>query len=347
MYRIVHCRMWRRGGSFRRLSGPKTPNAQHLWLYLLTGDATVSIPGVIPIERESLAARLGWKAGKAFDRCVEEISVLAMAEFDWAAGLVWCPSAFSYNRPQSPNVVKSWGKAFDVLPECQLKTVIWEAIRDYCDELGEAFAKAFAEAFPEAYDEGSLFPVTDTDTNRKKIKSTKASAKEIRDAVGATEYDAQPGFNDFWTVYPRKDGKQRALAAWKKARKERRVLHFTELGKKAAKYEQITIVNLIAHVETRAQLDRQWIKDDGEFIPHATTFLNQSRWMDEWKPDKRLKAARAGLQDDDDKWMYDTFRRSDYVNHGPHERWKEYAAWAAEQPPRSAMMFEDWLRKGG
>ncbi|MFN7155221.1 MAG: hypothetical protein ACK4OE_16170 [Acidovorax sp.] len=39
---------------------------------------------------------------------------------------------------------------------------------------------------------------------------------------------------------------------------------------------------------------RQWTKDDGQFIPHASTWLNQERYLDEVRPDAPAGAAQHG-----------------------------------------------------
>ena len=67
-------------------------------------------------------------------------------------------------------------------------------------------------------------------------------------------------FDRFWKAYPRKVGKQTALKAFRKVN--------TPLE---------TLLNAI-EVQKRS---KQWQKDNGQFIPHPTTWLNQWRWEDE------------------------------------------------------------------
>jgi len=70
------------------------------------------------------------------------------------------------------------------------------------------------------------------------------------------------GFERFWAVYPRKVGKEPALKIW-------------ERMKPAAELQ----AQILAAVERQAR-SPQWTKDDGEFIPHAKTWLFQRRWTD-------------------------------------------------------------------
>ena len=64
----------------------------------------------------------------------------------------------------------------------------------------------------------------------------------------------------FWDVYPKKVGKQQALAAF-------------------ALVEQ-PVDRLIQAVQQQ-KLSGQWTRDNGSFIPNAATWLRQKRWEDE------------------------------------------------------------------
>lgn len=73
-------------------------------------------------------------------------------------------------------------------------------------------------------------------------------------------------FLTFWNAYPRKVGKGAAWKAWSHIKPD----------------------DALASTLTAAVLSQihwpQWEKDNGEFIPHPATWLNQSRWEDEGKP---------------------------------------------------------------
>lgn len=78
---------------------------------------------------------------------------------------------------------------------------------------------------------------------------------ESEDVRRRTEAD----FEQFWNSYPRKVGKQKALKAFQKV-----------------KVPVETLLNAIAQQKQSAQ----WTKNNGEFIPHPTTWLNEGRWED-------------------------------------------------------------------
>ncbi len=71
------------------------------------------------------------------------------------------------------------------------------------------------------------------------------------------------GFEEFWKAYPRKDAKQPAIKAWSKL---------------AITPESIGVI--LAAV-AKGKASQGWIKDNGQFIPMAATWLNQRRWEDE------------------------------------------------------------------
>lgn len=145
-YRSVECRTWD-DEKFVALSAPQA-NAQTLWLYLLTGRSTGVIPGLYVFSVAEVAERFGWTT-KATRACFDEILKCGMAVHDERTRLLWLPNALSRkcNQPASPNVVRSWGRAWIELPPCELKARSGKSIRETLASIGEGFAKAFDEAF--------------------------------------------------------------------------------------------------------------------------------------------------------------------------------------------------------
>jgi len=143
-YRKIEVKMWG-DAKFRSLS-PLPPCGQGLWLYLLTGPNTGPIPGLFRAGRAAMAEELGWDV-KAFDKAFAEVLEKGMVKVDFKARVVWVPKAIFYNRPESPNVVKSWGKEWDMIPECDLKSEAFDALRKSLYSFGTSFGKAFDEAF--------------------------------------------------------------------------------------------------------------------------------------------------------------------------------------------------------
>jgi len=69
-------------------------------------------------------------------------------------------------------------------------------------------------------------------------------------------------FEKFWQVYPNKQKKRYAEQIWSRKNLDSKldeIIRGVEMYKKT----------------------RQWQKEDGAFVPHASTFLNQELWLDE------------------------------------------------------------------
>lgn len=144
LYRKIQVRTWG-DEKFCALS-QIPPCGQGLWFYLLTGPHTGSIPGIFRASRLAMAEELGWTV-EAFDEAFAELSAQGLAQANFAARMIFIPKACKHNPPGSPNVVKSWGKQLDAMPECALKLEAYEGLKSFICNMGEAFAKAFDEAF--------------------------------------------------------------------------------------------------------------------------------------------------------------------------------------------------------
>lgn len=75
------------------------------------------------------------------------------------------------------------------------------------------------------------------------------------------------GFRRFWAAYPLREGRGDAHREWKKLFPTNRPENQEEVRR---------ILERLAHYK-RTQF---WMKDDGEFIPWAVTFLKQRAWRD-------------------------------------------------------------------
>lgn len=72
-----------------------------------------------------------------------------------------------------------------------------------------------------------------------------------------------PAFDSFWSAYPKKIGKGAARKAFKKIKPDQELLE-----------------EMLSALENQKK-SAQWMKENGQFIPNPTTWLNQERWMDE------------------------------------------------------------------
>lgn len=84
-------------------------------------------------------------------------------------------------------------------------------------------------------------------------KPEKVSKKQI-----AAEFD------DLWGLYPRKQGKDKAMSYYEKARRN------------GTTYDEVK-AGILAY---RAYIDAEQI--EGRFIKHGSTFFSQKAWLDDW-----------------------------------------------------------------
>jgi ssDNA-binding replication factor A large subunit len=115
--------------------------------------------------------------------------------------------------------------------------------------------------------------------------------------------EREDDFLKFWKMYPRKTGKLYCQAIW-----ERKKLT-----------SEIVLPGLIKCITSR-----EWKKNEGEFIPNPSTFLNQGRWEDEGidyavlsqrqvvKPLMKVDYADA------ERWRKENYELSDAL---PFDQW--------------------------
>ncbi len=252
-YRKIDPRIWN-DANFCRLS----KDAKFAFLFLLTHQH-MSMVGAMRGTVSGLAAELDVSVD-AFGELFE----LGLAQNDVASHFIGLPNFIKYNQPESPNVVRAWGAAFDLLPECELKAQWFQRLKAFAERLGkgfhEAFLEAFAEALPEALREVSRRPSPNQEQEQEHITERKRTSVKTTDAAGSVvDWFAA----EFWPAYPRKTAKAAALKAMQRR-----------------KPDEETRQRMIAAVKRQSQ-SPQWTKDGGQFIPHAATWINQSRWDDE------------------------------------------------------------------
>lgn len=142
-YRKVDSRIW----NDAKFSG-MSDNAKLVFFMLLTHPSMTAL-GAMRATPEGLAAEMKWTP-EGFREAFGEALSKGMAEHDERACLVALPKFLKYNPPESPNVVKAWWSALDLLPECRLKFDVIQRARGFAEGMTEGYAKAFGETFDKA-----------------------------------------------------------------------------------------------------------------------------------------------------------------------------------------------------
>ena len=70
-------------------------------------------------------------------------------------------------------------------------------------------------------------------------------------------------FEQFWLAYPRKTSKKKAFEIWQKLK------------------PNAALINQILQTIEKQKTSIDWVKDNGQFIPYPSTYLNNRRWEDE------------------------------------------------------------------
>lgn len=96
-----------------------------------------------------------------------------------------------------------------------------------------------------------------TQLNTKESNTNQSSTNEV-----STKQDIYP-FDEFWSAYPKKKAKEAARKAWVKLKPDE------TLGKEI-------IQAVIESAKTK-----DWLKENGKYIPYPATYLNGKRWEDE------------------------------------------------------------------
>lgn len=146
-YRKIEQRTWS-DEKYLALSRP-LPNARDLWIHLMAGPYTTSLPGLLHVGQLALAEDLEWlpeqlpepfreqflerfgvRSPEPFLEAFAELEKSGMAKANWSKRIIYLPNAARYNLPANPNVVKGWKVHWDLLPQCPLKDEAFQGLRN-------------------------------------------------------------------------------------------------------------------------------------------------------------------------------------------------------------------------
>ncbi len=234
-------------------------DAQLVFITSLFAHQHMTSMGAMRGSVEGLAAeKRRWVRGR-FERAFREIEKARMLYYDPSVCCIVLPNFLKHNEPESPNVVKNWPRAYELIPECKLKVDLLVAARAFLVGLQR---RGFVEAFDEAF--GMTSRKASSKTNGKLYTNQEQELEQEQEQDSL--YPSAADFDTWYAAYPRKVAKEAARKAWLKHRKE-----------------MPPLAEMLAKLELQRQ-SSTWTKDGGEYIPYPATYLNGSRWNDELLP---------------------------------------------------------------
>lgn len=247
-YGKVHSTFWS-----SPTTGSLSDDGKVLALYLLTCSHS-TIAGVFRLPDGYVSEDLGWpleRVAQGFAELFEKGFANRCATTKW----VWICKHLEWNKPENPNQRKSAAKiALSVPNEC-----CWKL--DFMRVCGPSLG---VEAPPNANPSGTVDqPFLNQEQEQEQKQKQERNTPRPPKGGGRVDPAAEPdGFGEFWSVYPRKVGKDAARKAFAKRKPDRELL-----------------AKMLAAVAIQAK-SAQWQRDSGQYIPHPSTWLNEGRWDD-------------------------------------------------------------------
>lgn len=144
----------------------------------------------------------------------------------------------------------------------------WKGVHNQLAMTPEGKCKqAFIRRYSEAFDLGlEVDTESPSEAPSKGLESPSEAPSKPGAGTGAgkrTGAGASAGFDLFWAQYPKKVAKKDAIEAFNKIKPDEEVL-----------------AKMLKRLE-RDKASKQWIKDEGQFIPNPATWLNRRDWEGE------------------------------------------------------------------
>lgn len=265
MYRTICTQLWT-DKTVQRL----TVQGKLLFVYLITNPHT-HLSGIYYLPQELMRKETGL-SDTLCHTLLDTLSKEERAHYDPETSTVFVVNMFAY-QGKGPKNEKSAAKQLETLHHTRLIALFLERYPGVTPFCSDTLSIPYRYPIPSC----PSVPVLLTDSLNP-LSSPKSS--DLKSNGCASE------FEQFWRAYPRKIGKKKAQIAWEKAK------------------DKPELFAIIEHLNTAKQTE-QWTKDNGQFIPHPSTWLNEGRWADEATA-KPLSTTEAFLR----RGNHDTTRLS-------------------------------------
>ena len=144
------------------------------------------------------------------------------------------------------------------------------------------------------YQDAKNYENNDDDNNEEVTKATTKVDRDQHDKVNSIKHETNKQdnaliltsesdlwFKEFWSIYPKKVQRKTSEQKFKLYVKD-----------------ECTFNAIILDVRMRLK-STDWTKENGRFIPHPTTYLNQRRWEDETKPEEKATSFMDMLREEE------------------------------------------------
>jgi len=182
------------------------------------------------------------------------------------APLIAVPNFLKHNKPESPNVVRSWAAIVDTLPECELRDIHFQRVKAFVEGLGKGFREALPEAFREALPKGMPNPEPEPEQEpeqehkQERLPAPPNAPVALPAEKRACASGLKSRFEQFWAEYPSKKARLKAWEAFEKLAPDDALL--------------ATMLEALSLQKTC----NQWRRG---VIPNPDTWLRERRWEDE------------------------------------------------------------------
>ena len=231
--------------------------AKLLAVYLLTCPHANGL-GCYRLPDGYVSGDLGWDSETVSERFRELFDKGFAYRFD---GVVFLPNFLRWNKINNANIATARFSEWDVLPKGEAKTRAARVMLEFCNHWVDSQKRAL-----ETVTQTITQTVTQPEPNPTQPNPTQSQPGKNPKTLGHRPDDRDWFESKFWPAYPRKVAKASAAKA------------FAKINPDDALLERM-FAALAVHVASE-----QWRRDDGRFIPHPATWLNQRRWEDDAEP---------------------------------------------------------------
>ena len=273
-YRQVHDEIWTDEKTSLLL-----PGAHHVFLYLIT-NAHGNLSGLYLIPPKIISQETRYSTKKVII-LLKSLVKSGLINYDWDTNLVLVKGMLKYQKRNKEAIFHAYKRMMEFPNHL------------FSKELQSLYEELNPELNPElkAWLNGSLSKKLEVRSKKLEVKRTPLPPKGESSPLGDGESlgkikkaghifkhrSADTFFNDqFWPTYPRHEDKKKAASAMDNLNP-------------GDEMKADIMRGLMAQVKSE-----QWGKDNGQFIPHPTTYINGARWEDEFTS----KRAQA-IEDED------------------------------------------------